>query len=361
MKILLVAGVGERPEAHLFPELAARGIQVDLLCDTSSPYFDPLKAAGFPMTHLKMKARLDLAAIRTIRHRLRSGGYDIVHAFNSRALSNSLIASAGLPVKRIGYCGTMGHLRRWDPSSYLAVLNPNVDRVVCISKAVQRYLSSCGVPATRLTQIYKGHDPAWFQAAPRASFKEFGIPDDAIVIGCIANMRPIKGVPVLIEALRQLAPTLPVHLLLVGQNGDAEVNALLGNGASRERIHLTGFRMDAPQLMGACDVFVMPTLKNEGFSKAVVEAMCMGVPCIISAVGGMVELVEHDRTGMIVPPGDPHALAQAIRSYAVERALRRQHGQNGLQRIVDHFSFKKMVDQTIQLYESLCLLSPGQL
>jgi glycosyltransferase involved in cell wall biosynthesis len=240
-------------------------------------------------------------------------------------------------------------------------LNPNVDRVVCISKAVQRYLSSCGVPATRLTQIYKGHDPAWFQAAPRASFKEFGIPDDAIVIGCIANMRPIKGVPVLIEALRQLAPTLPVHLLLVGQNGDAEVNALLGNGASRERIHLTGFRMDAPQLMGACDVFVMPTLKNEGFSKAVVEAMCMGVPCIISAVGGMVELVEPDRTGMIVPPGDPHALAQAIRSYAVERALRRQHGQNGLQRIVDHFSFKKMVDQTIQLYESLCLLSPGQL
>lgn len=361
MKVLLVAGVGERPEAHLFPELAARGIQVDLLCDTTSPYFDPLKAAHFPMTHLKMKARLDLAAIRTIRHRLQSGSYDIVHAFNSRALSNSLIASAGIPVKRIGYCGTMGHLRRWDPSSYLAVLNPNVDRVVCISKAVQRYLSSCGVPVTRLTQIYKGHDPAWFQAAPRASFKEFGIPDDAIVIGCIANMRPIKGVPVLIEALRQLAPTLPVHLLLVGQNGDAEVNALLGNGASRERIHLTGFRMDAPQLMGACDVFVMPTLKNEGFSKAVVEAMCMGVPCIISAVGGMVELVEHDRTGMIVPPGDPHALAQAIRSYAVERALRRQHGQNGLQRIVDHFSFKKMVDQTIQLYESLCLLSPGQL
>ncbi|MEI7879447.1 MAG: glycosyltransferase family 4 protein [bacterium] len=353
MKVLLVAGVGERPEAHLFPELAARGIQVELLCDTSSPYFDPLKAAGFPMTHLKMTARMDIAAIKTIRRLLKSGSYDIVHAFNSRALSNSLIASAGIPVKIIGYCGTMGHLRPWDPSSYLAVLNPHVDKIVCISKAVQNYLESAGIPQKRLTQIYKGHDPAWFKAAPRASLLEFGIPDEAVVVGCIANMRPIKGVPVLIEAVRQLAPDLPVHLLLVGQNGDAEVNKLVGNSALRERIHLAGFRMDAPQLMGACDLFVMPTLKNEGFSKAVVEAMCMGVTCIVSGVGGMVELVEQDRTGKIIPSGDPLALANAIRSYAVDSPLRKQHGQNGLQRIVDHFSFSKMVDETISMYRSL--------
>ncbi len=355
MKVLLVAGVGERPEAHLFPELAARGIQVELLCDTTSPYFDPLKEAGFPMTHLKMKARLDITAIKTLRHLLKTGRHDIVHAFNSRALSNSLIASAGLPVKRIGYCGTMGHLRRWDPSSLLAILNPNVDRIVCISKAVQTYLGSMGIPQTRLVQIYKGHDPAWFKPAPRSDLREFGIPDQAVVIGCIANMRPIKGVPILIEAVRKLAPDLPIHLLLVGQNGDAEVNKLVGENAVRERIHLAGFRMDAPQLMGACDLFVMPTLKNEGFSKAVVEAMCMGVPCIVSAVGGMVELVEHDRTGKIIPPGNPSALAEAIRLYAVDRPLRQQHGRNGLQRIVDHFSFPKMVDETLELYESLCL------
>ena len=353
MKVLLVAGVGERPEARLFPELAARGIQVDLLCDTSSPYFDPLKAAGFPMTHLKMKARLDFTAIKAIRHLLKTGSYDIVHAFNSRALSNSLIASTGVSAKTIGYCGTMGHLRSWDPSSYLAVLNPRVDRIVCISLAVQNYLESMGVPKSRLTQIYKGHDPTWFKAAPRASLSEFGIPDDAVVIGCIANMRPIKGVPILIEAVRRLAPHLPVHLLLVGQNGDAEVNKLVGNSAIRERIHLAGFRMDAPQLMGACDLFVVPTLKNEGFSKAVVEAMCMGVTCIVSAVGGMVELVEQDKTGKIIPPGDPIALASAIEAYAISSTLRRQHGQNGLQRIVDHFSFSKMVDETILMYRTL--------
>jgi glycosyltransferase involved in cell wall biosynthesis len=233
------------------------------------------------------------------------------------------------------------------------VLNPYVNRVVCISKAVQNYLGSMGVPPQRLTQIYKGHDPAWFTAAPRTILREFGIPDDAVVIGCIANMRPIKGVPVLIEAVRKLAPTLPVHLLLVGHNRDDEVNQLAGNSAIRERIHLAGFRMDAPQLMGACDIFVMPTLKNEGFSKAVIEAMCMAVPCIVSAVGGMVELVEHDQTGKIVPPGDAHTLAEALRTYAQDVALRKRHGQNGLLRIQNHFSFPKMVDETIGLYHSL--------
>lgn len=311
------------------------------------------------MTHMKMKARLDWAAIRTIRQRLKSGSYDIVHAFNSRALSNSLIASAGLSVKLIGYCGTMGHLRRWDPSSYLAVLNPYVDRIVCISKAVENYLCAMGVPRRRLTQIYKGHDPAWFNAAPRTRLREFGIPDDAVVIGCIANMRPIKGVPILIEAMRKLPPSQPIHLLLVGTKGDTEVNNLIGHSEIRERIHLTGFRMDAPQLIGACDVFVMPTLKNEGFSKAVVEAMCMGIPCIVSSVGGMVELVEHDQTGKIIPPGDPAALAGAIEAYAISSPLRKKHGQNGLQRILEFFSFPKMVNETIALYQTLLTTNGG--
>lgn len=354
MKILLVAGVGERPEAHLFPELAARGIGLDLLCDTSSPYFAPLKEAGFPMTHLKLKARIDLAAIRTIRGFLKSGHYDIVHAFNGRALSNAMMASTGVPIRTVGYCGTMGHISRWDPAAYLAILNPRVDRIVCISLAVRDYLRSLGLPENRLVQIYKGHDPAWFTAAPRATLREFGIPDNAMVIGCTANTRPIKGVPVLIEAIRQLAPDWPVHVLLVGQNKDHELEKTLENDPIRERIHLTGFRMDAPELMGACDCFVMPTLRNEGLSKAVMEAMCMGVPPIITAVGGMVELVENGVSGQIIPPGDPQALALAIAGYAANPTLRASHGQQSLIRINTLFSFPAMVDRTVQLYRSLC-------
>ena len=353
MKVLLVAGVGERPEAHLFPALAAQGIEVDLMCDTTSPYFDILKEIGFPMTHLRMRARIDIAAIRAIRKRLKHGAHDIVHAFNGRALSNSIIASTGMGVKRIGYCGTMGHIRPWDPSPYLAILNPCVDRIVCLSLAVKNYLLSRGIPEYRLVQIYKGHDPAWFKAASRSDLRQFGVPDHAIVIGCTANTRPIKGVPVLIESIRLLMNDWPVHLLLVGHNKDHELEHLLKDESLRSRIHLAGFRIDAPELMGACDMFVMPTLKNEGLSKAVMEAMCMGVPCIVSAVGGMVELIAHDQSGKIVPPGNPSVLAEAIRAYARDTTLRHTHGQAAMKRIKDCFAFPSMVDNTIELYRSL--------
>jgi len=353
MNVLLVAGVGERPEAHLFPELAARGIHVKLLCDTRSPYFDPLKEMGFPMTHFVMKARIDLAAIRFIRRTLHEGAYDILHAFNSRALSNSLMASLGMNIKRIGFCGTMGHLNRWDPSARLAVLSSRADRIVCVSEAVKQYLRTLGVPERRLVTVYAGHDPAWFSAAPRSALREFGVPDNAVVIACTARTRPIKGVPILMEAVRRLAPDLPLHVLLIGQNDDAEVCELLGDSVLRERIHLTGFRMDAPALVGACDLFVMPTLRNEGLSKAVAEAMCLAVPSVISAVGGMVELVDDGKTGLIVPPGDPQRLAEAIRKYATDPLMRKQHGLAARERLIASFSFAQMTDQMIAMYKSL--------
>lgn len=364
MNVLLVAGVGERPEAHLFPELAARGIKVKLLCDTTSPYFDPLKKSGFPMTHFVMKARIDLTAIRTLRQTLKAGSYDIIHAFNSRALSNSLLASIGMKVKRIGFCGTMGHLKPWDPSARMAVLNPYADRIVCVSQAVNHYLQSLNVPASRLVTIYAGHHPSWFTAAPRSALREFGVPDNAVVIACAARTRPIKGVPILMEAVRRLAADYPVHVLLIGQNDDAEVSELLGQGILRERVHLTGFRMDAPDLIGACDLFVMPTLRNEGLSKAVAEAMCLGVPSVISAVGGMVELVDDGKTGLIVPPGDPTQLAEAIKKYAIDPEMRKQHGIAARERLVNSFSFSQMADQTIAMYHSLtgssCCAQPNQ-
>jgi len=353
MKVLLVAGVGERPEAHLFPELAARGVQVKLLCDTTSPYFDPLKESGFPMTHFVMKARIDPAAIRVLWRTLRADSYDILHAFNSRALSNGLIASMGMNIKRIGFCGTMGHLKRWDPSARLAVLSPRADRIVCVSKAVMNYLRGLGVPDSRLLTIYAGHDPSWFVPAPRSALREFGIPDNAVVIACTAKARPIKGVPILMQAVRRLAADLPIHVLLIGQNEDSEISELLDDPVLRERIHLTGFRMDAPALMGASDLFVMPTLRNEGLSKAVAEAMCLGVPSIISSVGGMVELVEDGKTGMIVSPSDPLALAEAITKYARDPLMRKQHGASARDRLLKSFSFTQMADQTVAMYRSL--------
>ena len=353
MRVLLVAGVGERPEARLFPALASRGIQVDLLCDTTSPYFADLSTSSFPVSHLRMRARVDIQAIRMIRSRLIAHHFDIVHAFNGRALSNSLLASVGMRVKRVGYCGTTGHLHRWDPSVYLSLLNPSVDRIVCLSDAVVKYLSSLGLPMRKLVRIYKGHDPVWFPKTSRESLTQFGIPAGAFVIGCTVNARPIKGLPILLEAFARLPQDGSFHMLLVGQDGERVISRWLRRDAVRSHIHCVGFRMDAPVLMGACDIFVMPTLKNEGLSKAVLESMCMGVPPVVTSVGGMVELVDDGVTGRIVPPGNAAALNEAILAYASNPIIRAHHGHAAYERVLSHFPFSRMVDETVNLYSSL--------
>lgn len=353
LKVLLVAGVGERPEARLFPELAARGVEVTLLCDTRSPYFDPLKASGFPMTHFVMRSRVDFKAIRFLRQVIRQGRYDIVHAFNSRALTTVLLASWGVRIRRVGYCGAMGHLNRWDPSSWMGILNPRVDRIVCVSDAVLDYLRAKQVPARRLLRIYKGCDPAWFTAAPRSALRQFGIPDEAVVVACTGKMRPIKGFPVLLEAVRGLVASYPVHVLLVGENEDPAAAAWLEDPLLKGRVHLAGFRMDAPELVGACDLFAMPTLTSEGLSKSVTEAMCMGLPCVVTRAGGMVELIEPGTTGLVVDPGNAAALAEALRLYLSDPAKRRRDGEAARLRLASHFSFTTMVDEFLALYQDL--------
>jgi glycosyltransferase involved in cell wall biosynthesis len=312
------------------------------------------RAAGIPVTLHAFRSRVDLPSIRRLRERIRSGRYDILHAFSNRALANTLIASRRVRPRRIvAYRGTSGHLSRLDPASWLTYLNPGVDRIACVSDAVRQYLESRGVPPRRLRTIYKGHDVAWYRPAPRGALREFGVPDEAFVLGFAGNMRPVKGVDVLLRAALALPPSRPVHLLLMGEVRDRRVEQLARAPGLRDRVHLAGHRPDAASLSGACDAVVMPSIAREGLPRAVIEAMAQGVAPIVSAVGGMPELVVDGECGLVVPPSDPAALADAIVRLARDPGLRRRYGRAARQRIVEHFNIDKTVAETAALYESL--------
>jgi hypothetical protein len=104
------------------------------------------------------------ASIRFIRKLVREQGFQILHLFNSRAISNGVLAAMGLPVKVLVYRGQPGSLRRYDPVSYLNCLNPRIDRIICVSEAVKTYLEKQMWWGTdKLVTVYKGHDLAWYQ------------------------------------------------------------------------------------------------------------------------------------------------------------------------------------------------------
>jgi glycosyltransferase involved in cell wall biosynthesis len=350
MHVLVVNSFSDRSEVGLWRGLVKAGVNVDVMCDPSAPEQQLLRDSGVGVSSLTIRHRLDFAAARTIRKQLCAEHYDILHATRNRDLSVSLIASRGMSIKRVAYRGTIGHLSRLDPASWLTYLNPRLDRIICNSEAVRQYMLSMRLPDAKLKTIYKGFEVDWYKPAERPALVEFGIPEEAIVVGFAGDMRPIKGVDVLIRAMDRLPDAPQVHLLLVGRVHDAKVQSLASRSRIRERIHFTGFKENAASLMGACDIFVMPSRGREGLTKAVIEAMAQGVPAIVSKAGGLPEIVVHNECGLVVMPGDPEALAQAIISLVSDAPRRKTLGKNATERIRTNFGMNKAIEKTFALY-----------
>jgi glycosyltransferase involved in cell wall biosynthesis len=153
-----------------------------------------------------------------------------------------------------------------------------------------------------------------------------------------------------------------VHFLIVGdsvsqayRDGLEAYAAALGLG---QRVVFTGFRRDVPALLSAVSVSVLPSL-SEGLSNVVLEAMAAGVPVVATSVGGTPEIVDDGVTGLLVPPRDAGALADAISSLLTDPARRQTIGEAGRRRVEERFSLEAMVLATEQLYERL-LREAGQ-
>ena len=243
MRVLALATILDRPEAAIFAGLAHKGVSVHVVGNPAPEHRVTLEKAGIEITEFRFKHRFDLSGMKLIRKLVREQSIDIVYALSNRALSAAVIALFRTPVKIVAYRGTVGHISWFDPSSWFTYLNPRLSKILCVSRAVESYLLHVGVPQSRLTMIYKGHNPEWYavKAPPRRA--DFNIPDDAFVVSCTAVMRSVKGIDDLLDAVALLVDELPnLHLLLVGSIKDPEIEQKIKHFPRPERLHLTGFR-----------------------------------------------------------------------------------------------------------------------
>jgi len=355
MHLMVVTDRSDRSEVRIYRSFVKEGIRVSMICSPTEPHAARLAEGGVNVIKMQIKHRLDFGAVQKVRSILGDLQPELIYAPRNGSLSVSLLASYRLPVKIVAYRGTMGHLSRLDPASWLTYLNHRVAHIVCVSHAVREYLVGMGIPPERLTTIHKGHDVAWYKPGERNSLSEFGIPESAFVLGFTGNMRPVKGVDVLLESLRHVSRDLNVHLLLVGEIRDRRIMAVAGSEAMRHHVHLSGFRLDATALAGACDAFVMPSVEREGLPRSVIEAMAQCVPPIVSDVGGMPELVVDGECGLVVPPSDPIALANAISSLAANSSYAARLGQMARERIIAKFNINTTTHDMKELFQKVCL------
>ena len=227
MNILILGGSNSafnqiRPEFEVFIRLMNRGHNITIVIGKNSVYVPRLKKLGIKLLHCYPAKKICLKSITVLRREFRRNHYDIVYANTSKTIPNAAFAAIGFPVKVIAYRGTTGGLYRHDPTAYLTILHPRVDGVICVSEAVrQDVLKRVWKGKDRVVTIHKGHDIVWYNKKP-TDLSEFGITPDDFVLICAVNVRPSKGIDIMLEAANELAHLDNLHLLLVGKGMDAE-------------------------------------------------------------------------------------------------------------------------------------------
>ena len=358
IKALCITEDADRPTTATFIGLQRAGVDVTVMCPAAAERGKALQEAGIRVLDLLLRKRFDRAGVAALRVEIERGRYDILHLFSNKAVQSGLAASRGLPVKIVAYRGIVGNVSFFSPVSWLRFLNPRIDRIVCVANAVRDYFlqmqpAFLRLPAERLVTIYKGHSLDWYRATP-ADLSSFGVPHRAFVLGCVANYRPRKGIELLVDAMAKLPAEWQAHLLLIGGGMDApSLMRRIAASPAAARIHVLGYRADAPSLTAACDVFVLPSTKREGLARSLIEAMAYGVAPVVTDCGGSPELVVNGACGLVVPVRDTAALAAAIRSLHDDPDLRRRLGAAARERIRNDFRIEDTIAKTLALYRSL--------
>ena len=197
-------------------------------------------------------------------------------------------------------------------------------------------------------------DPAVVGQGARARIRaELGIAD-ARVVGTAMTFRPKKGFRMLFEAMAELRRSVPeARLLLAGADEmPPEVEQLARSLALGSAVHLLGRRADMPEVLSAFDVFALPS-QSEGMSNAILEAMAMELPVVVTAVGGAPEVVEEGISGFLVDYPDSASMAARLTTLLRDAALRERVGRAARQRVVGAYSAASMVRQIEDLYAKL--------
>ena len=358
LTVLCVNGESDPAETGSFIEMYKAGIDITVITWPTTFNYDALIKAGVPTIPYVLTGKLSPKCIRFIRGELKRKPYDVLHMLDKRATMNGLFASVGLNVKLVAYRGVVGNLSYLDPLSWLYLLNPRLDRIICVCEAIRESLLSLGMPGIRLRRevpvtIYKGHNPDWYSGPPE-DLEQFGIPDGAFVVVCTSRAVPRKGFPVLLEAIDRLPPGLNIHFLLAGRQMDnPQYRKLVAANAYAENIHLFGFLKRMPWILPNCDVAVLTSLRREGLPRGIIEAMIGGAVPIVTNSGGSPELVQDGKSGFVVPPGEAQPFTDRILELYNDREQHQRMSENAQERIRKDFTVEETARQTMALYREL--------
>jgi glycosyltransferase involved in cell wall biosynthesis len=233
-----------------------------------------------------------------------------------------------------------------------------VNKFIVVSQSLQEFLiKEHGIAPDKVTKIYNGIELDQYKPnlGPIDKFrKEFLSREDELVVGSVGRLTYEKGHEFLLKSMPKVLESFPrTKFVLVG---DGQLKLKLENLAKELEISQTcmflGFRDDIPQVLSSFDVFVLPSIM-EGHPIAILEAMAMAKPIVASDINGIREQIENRRTGLLVPPGDPQALAKAINQMLKDRNKARKMGIEARKRVDEMYDIKRQVALHEEVYKEI--------
>ncbi len=320
-----------------------------------------LRAEGFPVHVLGRRAGVDWRCCRRLAALMKRERVSAIHAHQYTPFFYA--AASRLPRRRPPVAFT--EHGRWFPDfprpkriiANRMLLGPR-DRVIGVGESVrQALIHNEGISARRVEVIYNGVNLDAYSARPpdpaeiTEARREMGVGESDFLVIQVARLDHLKDHVTAIEAFRRVVTCCPnAKLVLVGEGPERskieEAIQRLDLGSS---VRMIGLRQDVPRLIRAADVFLLTSI-SEGIPLTLIEAMAAHVPVVSTRVGGVAEVVEEDRSGLLAPSGDAAALTGRVLQLAADPALRREFGRRGRERAEAMFSESRMIDQYERLY-----------
>lgn len=361
-KVKGIAG-SERHLLTLLPGLAGRGVDVSMWVlaepDGSADSFcEAMQARGMPVETFPIRGHLDLSLPGRLAAALRAARPDIVHTHLVHADLYGLPAAGRADVPHaISSRHNDNPFRR---RAGLKALNRRVmrraDRVIAISGALAGFVREVeGIEAGKVVTVRYGLEPPAqdLESGRQAARAAWGIEDAAPVVGFFGRLIEQKGVDTLLEAWAQVSRQYPAaRLVIVGDGKERPALEARAAALGLSGVRFAGWAPDAACLMPGCDIIAMPS-RWEGFGLVALEAMAAARPLVTSRVSALPEIVVDLKTGLLVPPDDPPALAEAISGLLADPAWAGAMGQAGRARLAEAFSPERMIAETLAVYEDV--------
>jgi len=333
------------------------GHEVLVLVGGEGPVTEQFVVANLPYRSLRFLRRpvnpaLDVMAFGELVAALRGFAPDLVSAHTAKAgwLGRAAARRLGLPViytphglpvhgRFYGAAAAMFHVAERTASRWSTA-------IICVSDAEKRLALAAGLAAPdRLFVVHNGvrDVPPEFRAAPEC---------DPVCICSVARFAPPKDHSTLLVALATLR-SRAWSLDLIGDGPKfAHARRLAEQLGIAERVHFRGYRADPEPALAASQLFVLST-HSEAFPRSVLEAMRAGLPVVASDAGGVREAVEHETTGLLVPPEDPHALAMSLDTLLTDSSLRARFGAAGRASYERKFRLQRTIEDTLAVYRAI--------